>query len=45
LGGAGAVQLAVLGQILKKCGFKLWDFGMEMKYKKDLGGSSITREV
>eukprot|EP01063_Lacrimia_lanifica_P041804 TRINITY_DN9826_c0_g1_i1.p2 TRINITY_DN9826_c0_g1~~TRINITY_DN9826_c0_g1_i1.p2 ORF type:complete len:258 (+),score=82.15 TRINITY_DN9826_c0_g1_i1:346-1119(+) len=36
--GAGSVQLAVLGAVLKLAGFTCWDFGMPMRYKQDLGG-------
>jgi len=33
----------VLGKILERSGFDIWDFGMEMKYKNDLGAKAIPR--
>jgi Leu/Phe-tRNA-protein transferase len=41
--GTGSIQLFVLGQLLLERGCKLWDFGMEMEYKTDLGASTIPR--
>lgn len=41
--GTGSIQLFVLGQLLLERGCKLWDFGMEMGYKNDLGASTIPR--
>eukprot|EP00435_Cladocopium_sp_Y103_P020738 s1712_g5.t1 len=41
--GAGAVQLAALGAWLVRQGFKLWDLGMELDYKMDLGGRMVPR--
>ncbi|CCW66868.1 unnamed protein product [Phytomonas sp. Hart1] len=43
--GAGKLQLAVTGCILKKLGCKVWDFGMPMVYKISLIGCvKIERE-
>lgn len=41
--GAGAVQLAALGRFLQARGCTLWDFGMEMEYKRKLGAETIAR--
>lgn len=41
--GAGAVQLAALGAWLVRQGVKLWDLGMELDYKMDLGGRMVPR--
>lgn len=41
--GTGSIQLFVLGQLLLERGCKLWDFGMQMGYKTDLGASTIPR--
>ena len=42
---AGSVQLCALGKLLSKCGFTLWDLGMEMEYKNNLGASLMPREA
>jgi len=41
---AGSVQLSALGSLLINCGFKIWDLGMQMTYKTNLGGHSIPRK-
>lgn len=41
--GAGSVQLVALGLWLARCGFELWDLGMELDYKLMLGGQSVPR--
>jgi Leu/Phe-tRNA-protein transferase len=40
---AGSVQLAVTGVFLAKHGFEIWDFGMEMAYKTEMGAGEISR--
>ncbi len=40
---AGNVQLACTGLLLKRCGFKTWDFGMAMDYKIKLGAKKVSR--
>eukprot|EP01120_Amphizonella_sp_Union-15-10_P017331 TRINITY_DN9598_c0_g1_i1.p1 TRINITY_DN9598_c0_g1~~TRINITY_DN9598_c0_g1_i1.p1 ORF type:complete len:349 (+),score=57.10 TRINITY_DN9598_c0_g1_i1:47-1093(+) len=40
----GMVQLYCTGKVLQKLGFKIWDFGMAMEYKMDLGASLVPRE-
>eukprot|EP01063_Lacrimia_lanifica_P005611 TRINITY_DN1336_c0_g2_i1.p1 TRINITY_DN1336_c0_g2~~TRINITY_DN1336_c0_g2_i1.p1 ORF type:complete len:364 (+),score=134.70 TRINITY_DN1336_c0_g2_i1:61-1152(+) len=42
--GAGSVQLAVLGALLKDCGFAVWDLGCTMDYKAGLGAVVCGRE-
>jgi len=41
--GAGTVQLTLLGGLLAKAGCRLWDLGMPMAYKQNLGGSLLPR--
>jgi len=42
--GAGSVQLASLGRWLERCGFEVWDLGMEMSYKLELGCKTVPRD-
>mmetsp|Transcript_62177 Transcript_62177/g.115389 ORF Transcript_62177/g.115389 Transcript_62177/m.115389 type:complete len:293 (+) Transcript_62177:107-985(+) len=42
--GAGNVQLVALGQWLLMSGYALWDLGMELDYKLELGGNVIPRK-
>jgi Leu/Phe-tRNA-protein transferase len=41
--GSGTVQMLALGELLRSRGFVLWDLGMVMKYKVDIGGQVISR--
>jgi Leu/Phe-tRNA-protein transferase len=41
--GSGSVQLLALGLLLRKRGCTLWDFGMAMEYKMDLGATTMPR--
>lgn len=41
---AGALQLAVTGALLEAKGCTLWDLGMGMKYKYEMGARSVPRE-
>jgi len=42
--GAGTVQLITLGRLLEQAGFQIWDFGMSMPYKVNLGGKTVERQ-
>jgi len=41
--GSGMVQLVTLARLLQKNNFQLWDFGMTMAYKVQLGGKEVLR--
>jgi hypothetical protein len=40
---AGSVQMAALGRLLSQAGFTLWDLGMDMNYKQELGSQLMPR--
>lgn len=42
--GTGSVQLAALGCWLARSGFAIWDLGMDLKYKSELGGRLVPRK-
>lgn len=42
--GSGTLQLALLGRWLERCGFDLWDLGMSMDYKRELGARDVPRK-
>eukprot|EP00461_Guttulinopsis_vulgaris_P003103 UN03104 len=39
----GKVQLYALGTILRNAGVEVWDLGMTMPYKEEMGAVSIPR--
>lgn len=39
----GTVQLCCLGKLLEEKGFEMWDLGMHMTYKEQMGGKPIER--
>ena len=41
---AGSVQMAALGSALQQAGFTVWDLGMDMDYKRDLGACLVERD-
>merc|ERR1712039_727568 len=41
--GSGSVQIAALARWLERSGFVLWDLGMELEYKIEIGGRTIPR--
>jgi len=41
---AGSVQLAALGKLLCQQGFTVWDLGMEMEYKRNMGSELLSRD-
>lgn len=42
--GSGSVQITALGGLMHQCGYELWDLGMELPYKTDLGAKNLPRE-
>jgi Leu/Phe-tRNA-protein transferase len=42
--GTGTIQMLSLGELLRQRGFLLWDLGMLMKYKLDIGAEMVYRE-
>jgi len=42
--GSGTIQLLALAGLLKMKKFRLWDFGMEMEYKTNLGAITLERK-
>ena len=42
---AGSIQLAALGQLLYNCGYDMWDLGMALDYKSNLGAKGMKRGV
>ena len=40
---AGSIQCCCTAILLQRLGFSMWDLGMGMKYKLDLGAKNITR--
>jgi Leu/Phe-tRNA-protein transferase len=42
--GAGTVQLYALGRLLRKQRFEMWDLGMSMQYKLDMGAEDHDRD-
>jgi Leu/Phe-tRNA-protein transferase len=42
--GAGTVQLSALGALLRRSGFRMWDFGMVFAYKFALGAGVMERD-
>jgi hypothetical protein len=43
--GAGTAQLQMLGRWLELKGFDVWDLGMHMEYKGDMGASEVDRQA
>ena len=40
---AGTIQCCCVAALLLQCGFKVWDLGMGMDYKKKLGAKNVPR--
>eukprot|EP01084_Bolivina_argentea_P201043 343700_1 len=43
--GTGSIQLLILGHMLQKMGFLLWDLGMFIEYKSSLGAGLLKRQA
>eukprot|EP00755_Sulcionema_specki_P009299 Sspe_Gene.43324::Locus_21105_Transcript_1_1_Confidence_1.000_Length_1480::g.43324::m.43324 len=41
--GCGSAQLVATGALLRHCGFRLWDLGMMLPYKAELGCLPLSR--
>jgi len=41
--GSGTVQLLSLVKLLQKDGMKMWDLGMAMSYKEEIGATKMPR--
>lgn len=41
--GAGSVQLAALGKALAASGLRVWDLGMQIEYKREIGAAVLDR--
>ena len=42
--GAGTVQCCAVAKLLQRCGFQMWDLGMGMTYKYELGAKDVPRK-
>ncbi len=42
---SGSVQMAALGTLLLKLGFRIWDLGMQIRYKYDYGAIDCDRQA
>jgi|GEM_PF-1044229 len=42
---AGTIQLCATAKILERCGFVVWDLGMEIEYKLRLGARNVPRDT
>lgn len=43
--GAGSIQLAALGKLLSNLGYDIWDLGMGMDYKYNMGAFDLPRHT
>eukprot|EP00914_Ancora_sagittata_P029195 GHVO01057703.1.p1 GENE.GHVO01057703.1~~GHVO01057703.1.p1 ORF type:complete len:169 (-),score=30.42 GHVO01057703.1:11-517(-) len=41
--GCGTIQMLALAKVLERSNFDLWDLGMSLKYKLDMGAREVTR--